>query len=58
MKAQEKTKDEEKHLDAGFHTDLLGKDKQEELKKAGGILEDIGTALTSTDKTREFTGKI
>ncbi|WP_373079482.1 hemagglutinin repeat-containing protein, partial [Fusobacterium nucleatum] len=36
-KAQEITKDEEKHLDAELHTDLLGKDKQEELKKAGGI---------------------
>ena len=51
-KAQEKTKDEEKHLDAELHTDLLGKDKQEELKKAGGILGDIGTALTSTKDTR------
>lgn len=51
-KAQEKTKDEEKHLDAELHTDLLGKDKQEELKKAGGILGDIGTALTSKDKTK------
>ena len=29
-KVQEKTKDEEKHLDAELHTDLLGKDKQEE----------------------------
>ena len=51
-KAQEVTKDEEKHLDAELHTDLLGKDKQEELKKAGGILGDIGTALTSKDKTK------
>ncbi|WP_261666759.1 M48 family metallopeptidase, partial [Fusobacterium necrophorum] len=51
-KAQEKTKEEEKHLDAELHTDLLGKDKQEELKKAGGIIGDIGTAFTSTDKTR------
>ncbi|MFA3906198.1 hypothetical protein ACDQ49_10385, partial [Fusobacterium nucleatum] len=51
-KAQEKTKDEEKHLDAELHTDLLGKDKQEELKKAGGILGDIGTALTSTKDTK------
>ena len=51
-KAQEKTKDEEKHLDAELHTDLLGKDKQEELKKAGGILGDIGTALTSKDETK------
>ena len=51
-KAQEITKDEEKHLDAELHTDLLGKDKQEELKKAGGILGDIGTALTSKDKTK------
>ena len=51
-KSQEKTKDEEKHLDAELHTDLLGKDKQEELKKAGGILGDIGTALTSTKDTR------
>ena len=32
-KAQEVTKDEERHLDAELHTDLLGKDKQEELKK-------------------------
>ena len=51
-KAQEVTKDEEKHLDAELHTDLLGKDKQEELKKAGGIIKDIGTALTSTKDTR------
>ncbi|MFZ8018313.1 hemolysin, partial [Fusobacterium watanabei] len=51
-KAQEKTKDEEKHLDAELHTDLLGKDKQEELKKAGGIIGDIGTALTSTKDTK------
>ena len=51
-KAQEVTKDEERHLDAELHTDLLGKDKQEELKKAGGILGDIGTALTSKDKTK------
>ena len=27
-KAQEVTKDEERHLDAELHTDLLGKDKQ------------------------------
>ncbi|MHB9333737.1 hemagglutinin repeat-containing protein, partial [Fusobacterium polymorphum] len=46
------TKDEEKHLDAELHTDLLGKDKQEELKKAGGIIGDIGTALTSTKDTK------
>ncbi|WP_368501200.1 hemolysin [Fusobacterium sp.] len=51
-KAQEKIKDEEKHLDAEFHTDLIGEDKRNEIKKAGGILEDIGTALTSTDKTK------
>ncbi|WP_022819412.1 hemagglutinin repeat-containing protein [Fusobacterium russii] len=51
-KAQEKIKDEEKHLDAELHTDLIGADKRNEIKKAGGILEDIGTALTSTDKTK------
>ena len=50
-KAQEKTKDEEKHLDADLHTDLLGKDKQEELKKAGGIISDLTTALGNKSKT-------
>ncbi|ERT36210.1 MULTISPECIES: hemagglutinin repeat-containing protein [Fusobacterium] len=50
-KAQEKTKDEEKHLDAELHTDLLGKDKQEELKKAGGIISDLTTALGNRSKT-------
>ncbi len=50
-KAQEKTKDEEKHLDAELHTDLLGKDKQEELKKAGGIISDLTTALGNKSKT-------
>ncbi|KDE60943.1 hypothetical protein FUSO3_11535, partial [Fusobacterium necrophorum BL] len=51
-KAQEVTKDEEKHVDVELHTDLIGEDKQEELKKAGGILGDIRTAFTSADKTR------
>lgn len=32
-KAQEVTKDEERHLDAELHTDLLGKDKQEVVEK-------------------------
>ena len=50
-KAQEKTKDEERHLDAELHTDLLGKDKQEELKKAGGIVSDLTTALGNNGKT-------
>ena len=50
-KAQEKTKDEEKHLDAELHTDLLGKDKQEELKKAGGIISDLTTALGNKGQT-------
>ena len=50
-KAQEKTKDEERHLDAELHTDLLGKDKQEELKKAGGIISDLTTALGNKGKT-------
>ena len=50
-KAQEKTKDKEKHLDAELHTDLLGKDKQEELKKAGGIISDLTTALGNKSKT-------
>ncbi|WP_339119924.1 hemagglutinin repeat-containing protein [Fusobacterium nucleatum] len=50
-KAQEITKDEEKHLDAELHTDLLGKDKQEELKKAGGIISDLTTALGNKSKT-------
>ena len=50
-KAQEKTKDEERHLDAELHTDLLGKDKQEELKKAGGIISDLTTALGNKSKT-------
>ena len=49
-KAQEKTKDEERHLDAELHTDLLGKDKQEELKKAGGIISDLTTALGNKGK--------
>ena len=50
-KAQEVTKDEERHLDAELHTDLLGKDKQEELKKAGGIISDLTTALVNKDKS-------
>ena len=50
-KAQEITKDKEKHLDAELHTDLLGKDKQEELKKAGGIISDLTTALGNKSKT-------
>lgn len=33
-KSQEVTKDEERHLDAELHTDLLGEDKQNELKYA------------------------
>ena len=49
-KAQEKTKDEERHLDAELHTDLLEKDKQEELKKAGGIISDLTTALGNKGK--------
>ena len=50
-KAQEVTKDEERHLDFDLHTDLLGKDKQEELKKAGGIISDLTTALGNKSKT-------
>ena len=50
-KAQEVTKDEERHLDAELHTDLLGKDKQEELEKAGGIISDLTTALGNKGKT-------
>ncbi|WP_425365211.1 hemagglutinin repeat-containing protein [Fusobacterium nucleatum] len=50
-KAQEITKDEERHLDAELHTDLLGEDKQEELKKAGGIISDLTTALGNKSKT-------
>ena len=50
-KAQEVTKDEERHLDAELHTDLLGKDKQEELKKAGGIISDLTTALGNKGKS-------
>ena len=33
-KAQEITKDEEKHLDAELHTDLIGEDKRNEIKYA------------------------
>ena len=33
-KAQEKTKDEERHLDAELHTDLIGEDKRNEIKYA------------------------
>ena len=56
-KAQEVTKDEERHLDAELHTDLLGKDKQEELKKAGGIISDITTALGNKGKTDALENK-
>ena len=49
--SQEITKDKEKHLNAELHTDLLGKDKQEELKKAGGIISDLTTALGNKSKT-------
>ena len=33
-KAQEVTKDEERHLDANLHTDLIGEDKRNEIKYA------------------------
>ena len=33
-KAQEVTKDEERHLDAELHTDLIGEDKRNEIKYA------------------------
>ena len=33
-RAQEKTKDEERHLDAELHTDLIGEDKRNEIKYA------------------------
>ena len=56
-KAQEVTKDEERHLDAELHTDLLGKDKQEELKKAGGIISDLTTALVNKGKTDALENK-
>ena len=56
-KAQEKTKDEERHLDAELHTDLLGKDKQEELKKAGGIISDLTTALGNKGQTDALENK-
>ena len=56
-KAQEVTKDEERHLDAELHTDLLGKDKQEELKKAGGIISDLTTALGNKGKTDALENK-
>ena len=56
-KAQEITKDEERHLDAELHTDLLGKDKQEELKKAGGIISDLTTALGNKGKTDALENK-
>ena len=56
-KAQEVTKYEERHLDAELHTDLLGKDKQEELKKAGGIISDLTTALGNKGKTDALENK-
>ena len=56
-KAQEVTKDEERHLDAELHTDLLGKDKQEELKKAGGIISDLTTALGNKGQTDALENK-
>ncbi|WP_035906863.1 hypothetical protein, partial [Fusobacterium necrophorum] len=40
-KAQEISKEKEKHLNAQLHTDLLGKDKQEELQRAGKVLQDV-----------------
>ncbi len=56
-KAQEVTKDEERHLDSDLHTDLLGKDKQEELKKAGGIISDLTTALGNKGQTDALENK-
>ena len=56
-KAQEVTKYEERHLDAELHTDLLGKDKQEELKKAGGIISDLTTALGNKGQTDALENK-
>ena len=43
-KAQEVTKDEERHLDADLHTDLIGEDKRNEIKyafKKSGSLHEI-----------------
>ncbi len=45
--AQEVTKDKEKHLNAELHTDLLGKDKRDELAKAGKKLKVVGETLVS-----------
>ena len=56
-KAQEVTKDEERHLDSDLHTDLLGKDKQEELKKAGGIISDLTTVLGNKGQTDALENK-
>ena len=50
--SQETTKDKEKHLNAELHTDLLNEEKRAELKKAAGIISDIGTALTSSKDTK------
>ncbi|MCI7223185.1 hemagglutinin repeat-containing protein [Fusobacterium sp.] len=50
-KAQEITKDEEKHLNADLHTDLANKDEREKLKTAGEKLSNVAEALTSSNKT-------
>ncbi|MBR8734944.1 hypothetical protein IX329_002559 [Fusobacterium necrophorum] len=50
-KAQEKTKDEEKHLNAKLHTDLLNESEIDKLKEAGKKLTNVAEALTSSGKT-------
>ncbi|MDK4521603.1 hemagglutinin repeat-containing protein [Fusobacterium necrophorum] len=51
-KAQEISKEKEKHLNAQLHTDLLGKDKQEELQRAGKVLQDVQRAAINEENTK------
>ncbi|AYZ73895.1 hypothetical protein EGX98_07600 [Fusobacterium necrophorum] len=51
-KAQEISKEKEKYLNAQLHTDLLGKDKQEELQRAGKVLQDVQRAAINEENTK------
>ena len=53
-KAQEKTKDEEKHLNAELHTDLIDKEKRDEIVSAGRKIVAVVDALTEDKGADKF----
>lgn len=52
-KSQEKIKDEEKHLNAKLHTDLLNESEQNKLKYAGKKLGAFAKEINDTNKFKE-----